>query len=463
MNMRKTILSLSIATLLSACAFTPDNTLPTVEIPAVATQADAVAIENWWSQFNDPILNQLIEYALINNQNLALATAKVDEARAVLGIVSSDQLPKLGLGADAGTQKFSKEGGTAPGSTVSDYKLVGQASWEIDLWGRIRNLSTAAKQDLLATEFNREGVKLTLTAEVAQNYFNLRALDAQLIITDETIKSRQEAYDLREKRFKGGITSELDVRQAQAELAAAQAKKPDLEISIAKTEGALSVLVGQSPRALVESGVSRGLTIDQLTTPPVIPAGLDSSLLLRRPDIAQAEAGLLAARARIQSARAAYFPRLSLTGLLGLESLDFSRLFQGSAQTWAFAGNLTMPLFDGGLTASQIDQAKARDRQAAAIYQQAIQNAFVDTRNVLVANKVINDRVAAEQTQVTSTQRQLKLATLRYDNGFASYLEVLDAQRNLFSSQLQLVSAQRDLLDARVSLYKALGGGWSKN
>jgi multidrug efflux system outer membrane protein len=458
--MNKTILSLCIAGLMSACAFTPDYTPQAVDLPASATQT--VIAKDWWLQFNDETLNGLIASALKNNQNLALIQAKVDEARAVLGITSAEQLPRIGLNGGASTATQSKELGVPAYSNAENYKLVGQVSWELDIWGRVRNLSAAARDDLFATQYNQNAAITSLSAEVAQAYFNLRALDARLQITESTIKSRQEAYELRNKRFKGGVTSELDVRQAEVELANAKSTLPDIQRAIANAEGALSILTGQSPKQLIAGELERGQMIGSITVPPNIPADLSSDLLLRRPDIAQAESSLRANRARIEAARAAYLPRISLTGLLGVESNQLGNLFNSGARTWSFAGNLAMPLFDNGLTAAQIDQAKARERQAAAAYQLAIQNAFAETRTSLTANQVIGNKVSAVQTQVDALNRQLKLATLRYDNGFSSYLEVLDAERNLFDAQIALINTQRDQLNYRAELFKVLGGGWEK-
>lgn len=462
------LLTLSIATLFTGCAFNPSATMPVMELPvagsAPATPVAApVAVQsNWWQQFNDPVLNQLITAALSNNQNLALVTAKLDEARAVFGISSAAQLPRIDIGASGSNTHVSENLGRSVSNPNKDYQLVGQASWELDLWGRVRNASNAAKQEVFAAEYNRDAALLSLNAEIAQNYFNLRALDAQLKIAEDTVKSRQESYDLQKKRFLGGVTSELDVRQAEVELASTQATLPDLKQSIAQLEAALSILTGQTPRALIEQGIARGKSMPELTLSNQIPAGLNSDLLLRRADIAQAEANLLAARARIEAARAAYFPKISLTGLLGFESNDMAKLFNTGSHIASFAGNLSMPLFDNGMTAAQVNQAKARERQATAAYQLAVQNAFAETRSSLISNQVSGEKVVNEKTKVDALQRQLRLANLRYENGYSSYLEALDAQRSLFNAQLSLISAQRNQVNARVALYKSLGGGWQR-
>ncbi|WP_035851623.1 efflux transporter outer membrane subunit [Deefgea rivuli] len=458
--MLKTILSLSIGLALSACAFSPDSSLPVTQLP-VATSKVSVN-PNWWTQFNDPTLNQLIATALENNQNLALITARVDESRAKLGIAASAQLPRIDIVGGGGRSEQSRNITGSNPIVSSDYKLAAQASWEIDLWGRVRNSTFAAKQDLMAVEYNRDAARLALSAEVAQNYFNLRALDDQLDITKNTIQSRLESFDLQQKRYRGGVTSELDVKQSEVELASAQSNLPDFTEAIARTESALSVLIGQSPRAMMDEGIARGKSIPELQIADPIPAELSSDLLLKRPDIAQAEANLMVARARIQVARAAYFPTISLTGLLGIESKNLNNLFSSNSNIWSFSGNLAMPLFNSGLTAAQVEQAKAQEKQAVAQYQQAIQIAFSETRTSLISNRTVTEKTAFEQKQVNALKVQLKLAKLRYDNGYSSYLEVLDAQRSLFNTQLNLVKAQRNQINARVELYKALGGGWEK-
>ncbi|WP_348945060.1 TolC family protein [Chitinibacter sp. FCG-7] len=259
--MNKKILPLCISLLISACAFTPDYTPPSTQLPSGSAQT--VIAKDWWLQFNDDALNRLIASALQHNQNLALIQAKVDEARAVLGITSAEQLPRIGLNGSAGSATQSKELGVPAYTNAENYKLVGQVSWELDIWGRVRNLSAAARDELFAAQYNQDAAITSLSAEVAQAYFNLRALDARLQITENTIKSRQAAYELRNKRFKGGVTSELDVRQAEVELANAQSALPDIQRAIASAEGALSILTGQTPKALLEGDWIAGKPADR--------------------------------------------------------------------------------------------------------------------------------------------------------------------------------------------------------
>ncbi|WP_233702184.1 efflux transporter outer membrane subunit [Iodobacter ciconiae] len=456
--MRKTILALLIASALSACALTPPAIDKNTDLPDSwhSDSASDISIgSNWWVQFDDPALNSLINAAEAHNQNLVIAAARIDEARAALGITSAEQLPRLDLGGKAGRGLS-----TQLGTPSDNYSLGASASWELDLWGRIKNTNDAARADLLASEYNRDAVALALFANVAQTYFNLRALDQQLLIAQETLKTRQESFQLRKRRFEGGVTSELDLRQAEVELASAQASVPGIEQSIAKVTGSLGILIGQNPREMIESGINRGKTLRQISLPVNVPLGLPSQLLIRRPDIQASEQSLQAAGARIAAARAAYYPTISLTGFLGTESTSISNLFSGPAKTWSFLGNLTAPLFDNGRTTANVEGATARQKQAVANYRLTIQQAFAETQNALIARSSSVKIVAAQQLQLDSLSRQLKLATLRYDNGFSGYLEVLDAQRSLFQAQLNLAAAQRDQLNATVDLYKAMGGGW---
>ncbi|XZG68920.1 efflux transporter outer membrane subunit [Chitinibacteraceae bacterium HSL-7] len=451
-------LSLAVAALLSACAFSPDQTLPTPAVPEVYTQQLVEVDSAWWKAFADPTLDKLIDEALTNSPSALAAMAAVDEARAVYGVTSAAQLPQLGVTGSAGRQERSEAVYGAPQSPIGGYELGLVVNWELDLWGRVRNLSDAAKRDYLASEYNYAATRTALAAEVAAQYFNLQALDAQLRVAKQTVDSRRGAYELRDKRFKGGLTSELDVRQAEAELKSAEAAVPNLLQRQVQTESALAVLVGVAPRTLIESGVER--EEGKILQVPV-PAALPSDLLLRRPDVRATEQQLIGARARIGAARAAYFPKITLTGLLGTQTTAFDDLFGSGSRAWSFVGNLAMPLFDNGLTAAQVDQARAREKAAVAAYQKAVITAFAETREGIVSLEQTRIRTQALAQQTAALKRQLYLAQLRYDNGYSSYLEVLDAERSLFTEELNLISAYRDQHLAVVALYKALGGGWT--
>ncbi|MGL6070914.1 efflux transporter outer membrane subunit [Craterilacuibacter sp.] len=458
-------LPLWIAIALTGCAVGPDYTRPVVEMPGAwqsGAQAPAAAqmivVQDWWKSFNDPVLDKLVDEALVYNRNLAQAVARVDEARAQAGIARANLVPQLS--ANAGFQRGRTSADSAGGSQLSDARTAnGVLSWELDLWGKLRRANEAALANLAASEYTRDATRLSISASVAQAYFQLRAYDAQLDITRRTLVSREEGLRINKRRFEGGVTSELTYRQAEAEAASARAGVPSLQQSVIQTENALAILLGRSPRALVDSKIARG-AVAALQVPVDIPAGLPSDLLMRRPDLRAAEQQLKAANARIGVARAAYFPTIGLTGALGSQSTALDTLFSGPMRTWSFATNLAMPIFDWGKTGAGVDAASAQQKQALATYELAIQSAFGETLDALSFTQTSRDRQAALFTQLQALQESLRLARLRYDNGYSSYLEVLDSERGSYQAELQLVSARLDQLQAAINLYKALGGGW---
>ncbi|MDW5418459.1 efflux transporter outer membrane subunit [Iodobacter sp. CM08] len=448
--MKPSLIASLLALLCTACAMTPEQSLPSLDLPQSAYNAPIA--KDWWKTFDDPLLNTLIAQTLQHNHNLSIAIARIEEARAKLGISSSAQWPRLEL---QSMQQNSRD--------TSTIQVAGAASWELDLWGRLANQTEASKQQLLSTQAAHTGLELALSAETAQAYFNLRALDAQLLLAKQTVASRKAAFSLQTKRFQGGLISELEARQAESDFATARTIVPQYQAKIAQAESILSVLSGQSPRALIEEGLQRGKQISDIHIANQLPSQIPSDLLLRRPDIAEAEAKLRASHADVAAARAAWFPRISLAGVLGTASNPLANLFAAGSKTWQFAGNLGMPLFDGGLNAAQIDQARAQDQAAAAGYRQAVQNAFADAYAALKINQFSLEKTTAQTSQNSALEHQLKLAILRYDNGYSDYLTVLDSERNLFNGRLELISATRDQLLAQVSLFKALGGGATLN
>jgi multidrug efflux system outer membrane protein len=455
-----------ITMLLSGCMTVgPDYHRPKIDTPDVWTgeKTEAPVPVQWWRSYNDPVLDKMVEEALVHNADLALAIARVDEARALLGVTRADQLPGVKANADASRNRISERSPTFfPGiePRYTDLNASLNASWEIDLWGKYRRATEAARADLLATESSRDAVRLTLISEVSRAYFNLRALDAQIAVTRQTVATRLASLALQRKRFEAGVASELELRQVEAETAAAQAQLPSLEAQLAQQETALSVLLGHSPRAIVGAVSERGTTIEGLTVPPAVPTGLPSDLLERRPDLREAEQRLIAANARIGVAKAAYYPSISLTGLFGVESATLSDLFTSAARLWQFSASAAQLVFDAGRTSSQVDAASARQQQALAQYQSAIQNAFKDTLDALIVQRKARERLEAEQARVSALQKALELAQLRYGNGVSSLLDVLDAERGLLDAQLNRVEAQRTQLTATADLFKALGGGW---
>ncbi len=464
------IAALGLAALLAGCAgLNPDYTRPAVDLPQAWRDAPAEGVRAqdapWWKVYGDPVLDRLIEEALANNASVMLALARVDEARAALGATSAEQLPYVTASANRNRTRLSQRGATPlpPGFDPehNDTRVSADVSYEIDLWGRLRNATQAARAELLATEAARETVRIALTSDVAQGYFALRALDAQLAATRRSLATRTEALELQKKRAQLGDISEYDYRQLEADVAAERAQVPVLEQQRAQQENALAVLLGRSPRAIYEGALEAGTDPEEQTVAIVVPSGLPSDLLLRRPDLVQAEQTLVAANARVAVARAAYFPRISLTGSLGSESVALSDLFTGPAGIWQAAIAVSQPIYGGGRFDAQVEAAGARERQALARYRLAIQNAFRDVRNALVAQAKARERLAAEGDRAAALRTTLRFARLRYVNGMTSQLEVLDAERNLLAAEQNRIDALRAQRAAIADLFKALGGVWS--
>jgi multidrug efflux system outer membrane protein len=447
---------------LAGCAVGPDYERPAIEALAKYRFEDAQARDTtnttWWTQFGDRELERLIGIALAENKDVLIAAARVEEFYGRYGVQRGQQFPQAALDAQAGSQQASRVGTPpipAPASVRSDlYSVDLGVSFEIDLWGRLRRASEAARADLLAVEENRRTVILSLVSAVATAYVNLLDLDRQLEISRSTLRARTESLRIFGLRFKGGTISEMELQQVRSEYEVAVAAIPALEKQIAQQENNLSVLLGRNPGPL-----ARGGTLEKLAL-PAVPAGLPSALLERRPDIRRAEQQLVAANAQIGVAKAAFYPSISLSGLLGVASADLSKLFTSDARTWTFVGSLSQPIFTGGTLSGQLAVSEAQQKQALYTYQQSIQTAFGEVENSLVDQAKTREQVAAQARQVDALGRYAYLARLRYENGYTSYLEVLDAERSLFQAQLQLVQTQGELYFALINLYKALGGGW---
>jgi outer membrane protein, multidrug efflux system len=467
---RIAIIALSLVATLAACtSLDPDYSRPKQELPAGWQDAPADGTKaqtaEWWKVYGDPVLDRLMAEALASNANVAIAAARVEEARAIVSATKADQQPQVSASAERRRTQFSQRAPlpVPPGSSTraSDTRVSLDVSYEIDLWGRLRNASAAARADLLATEAAAETVRVTLSADVAQGYFALRALDGQLAATRRAVASRGESLAMQKKRFEVGDISEFEYRQLDAELAAERAQVPVLEQQRAQQENALAVLLGRSPKAIYGGALDAGNDPEEQTAAIVVPAGIPSDLLLRRPDLVQAEQGLMAARARVAVARAAYFPTISLTGYLGSESVALSDLFTGPAGIGQAALALGQPIYAGGRLDAQVDAANARERAALAQYQLAVQNAFREVRDALVAQVKARERLDAERDRATSLRIALRFARLRYENGLSSQLEVLDAERNLLAAEQNRLDALRSQRAAIADLFKALGGVWS--
>jgi multidrug efflux system outer membrane protein len=447
--------------LLAGCTLGQDYVRPDVESPAAwrvdYEAASETANTRWWTLFEDPVLNTLIDTALRENKDIRIAAARVEEFAARVDIFRSGFYPQLGYDGVGTRNRVSREaygGDGIDARRYNDYSATANLSWELDVWGRIRRATEAARADLLAQEENRRAVILSLVSAVATSYVTLRQLDRQLEVAQETLETRSESLDPFELKFRGGVVSELEVAQVQTEYEQAASAIPPLERDIALTENALSILLGHNPEAM-----PRGRTIDELTLPDV-PAGVPSQLLERRPDVRSAEQNLIAADARIDVARAQYFPTISLTGLFGYASDALSDLLQNSANTWSLGGTALGPIFTGGRIRSQVRASEAVQRQALVGYLQTIQTAFREVDDALISIQKSREQLVAEGRRVKALDDYARLARLRYDEGYASYIEVLDAQRFLFEAELQYVDVQGDVYASLVGAYKAMGGGW---
>jgi len=457
-RVRTCVLALLLAAPLSACMVGPDYRRPEVEVPVAwrlgATEAGEISNIAWWDQFQDPVLSNLVRTALANNKDLEIATANVDQAFAQYGIVRSAQFPQLNASASAARERSSANTVLPGGRTFSDYGVNLSASFELDVWGKLRRATESARASLLASEQGKGTVVLTVVTTVASGYIQLRALDRQLEIAQRTSQSLGEAARLQRVRFEEGAVPASDYQQAESQYREALARVPELEREIAQQENFISVLLGHNPGL-----VPRGRDIDALLF-PAVPDGLPASLLQRRPDIRQAEQNLIAANANIGVAKAAYFPDISLTALLGLESAQLSDLFKGPSRAWSFGAGVLQPIFNAGRIRSQVAQAEALQRQALHTYEKSIISAFQDVENALI-DRTKFGQVREEQAKNVEALRSFRdLADLRYREGATIYLEVASAEQSLFIAQLAYVVTQAQLFQSYANLYKAMGGGW---
>ncbi|MEP7328285.1 MAG: efflux transporter outer membrane subunit [Betaproteobacteria bacterium] len=459
----RAIAALAVLSLVSGCMVGPDYQRPAVDTPAAFVYApkDAADTANtmWWKQFNDPVLDSLIVEALAHNLNIKVAAANVEQAAGVLTQSRSALFPQAGYD---GTGGRARTGDTGVNPEIArlipnpqtSYQALLSASWEIDLWGRIRRLSEASRANLLATDEARRGVILSLVASVAGNYLTLRGLDEQLVIANQTLAAYAESVRLFKLQFQYGQVSQMNVSQVESQYETAAAQIPQIESQIAQTVNSLAVLLGRNP-----GPVPRGKSIYDLAL-PTVPAGVPSTLLERRPDLLQAEDSLIAANAQIGAAKALYFPTISLTGATGSSSAALNNLFTGPARVWSYAGQLTGPIFTFGAVSGQVAQAEGAQQAALYSYQLSIQSAFADVENALVASQKLKQQQVAQERLVAALKSYAQLAKLQYDGGYTSYTTVLQAEQSLFPAELELASLRASVFTASVNIYKAMGGGW---
>jgi NodT family efflux transporter outer membrane factor (OMF) lipoprotein len=415
----------------------------------------------WFEVFKDEELQKLLRTAIIQNYDLRQAAARINSARANLGLARSDQFPQFEATTDVMAQRlppdaigFSGLGQTGVTFSIGEV-LLNLLSFELDIWGRLRQRTKAARAELRATEEDRRAAMTTVVGDVATAYFSLLELDGELEIARRTLSTREESLRLIRTREQGGIATMLDVRQGEQLVYQASETIPATEQLIEQTENMISLLIGNNP-----GPVRRGRSLTQQEELPDVPPGLPSSLLERRPDIRSAEQVLISRDALIKAARAAYFPSISLTGLLGLESDQLSNLFSRHSRAWSYQPLLTQPIFTAGRLKSNVRFARADQELALAVYQQTIQTAFREVSDALIAYRKVKEVRTQQELLVTALRDRSQLAYLRYEGGVDTYLNALDADRDLFSAELNLNLTRRNELLSLVQLYKALGGGW---
>ncbi len=469
--------------ILAACGSTglmvgPHYQRPTLDTPsslgiffAQNEGADKVVVDllAWWKSFQDPILNNLLDEAAANNQDVVLAAGRVEEARANVAGTHSNRFPVVdatGSAAKTRTSENAKKLIAGANPIAKDFQVGLNASYEIDFWGKLARADEAARARLLAQQASRALVQSSLYSTLAQNYFALRAYDAQVALSESALKTRQENLRLQQKRFAAGSVGELDLHLAESEVAATEINLTQAQQALANTESAMAVLLGRSPTAIVHPDIVRGSSMDtlyqQLRLQLSSATDLPSDLLNRRPDIIAAEQGLIAANADVGQAKAQYFPSVRLTTGIGDESRVLQDLFNPASLLWNLGVNLLQPVFRAGAVGAVVSGAEARKTQALAQYVQTVQGAFRDVHDALTNANANAQIVAASNRRVIALKDSLHLADLRYKNGYSSYLDVLSAQRDLLQAESSLIDSKRSYLAAVVSAYKSVGGGWDK-
>jgi multidrug efflux system outer membrane protein len=463
--LRPSVALLSAAALLVAsCTLGPDYERPDVAPPETwrdmpAPESESLANTAWWELFADPALQEVVRVALEENEDYLIATERIEEFRARLGFTQADFYPQVDLNASTGQYDVSQNGPTPNFPNNDDNAHIHNVSldvfWELDVFGRIRRASEAERALLYASEETRRAVAIALVADVGQAYVELRDLDRRVDIGRRTLASRAEYVDLARRRFEGGLTSEKDWRQAEAEYHRLAAILQDFERQDRQKENQLSQLIGRNPGPIVRAEDWTGPA-----TSPQVPAGLPSELLERRPDLLAAEDILHAETADIGAAKALLFPRIALTGSTGYEATHVSDLFEGQSVAWSLAGNLLQPIFEGFRNTERVAIQESQMRQALYEYERSVHIAFREVEDALVAYQKTGEQRVSQAARVAAEREVLRLSDLRYRGGVSDYLEVLDAQRSLFSAEIDEVVAISDHYVALIRLYKALGGGW---
>jgi multidrug efflux system outer membrane protein len=464
-NVNKLIYFSFFTVLLAGCAVGPKYKRPAVNMPTdyrAAMSAQTLATpslgnENWWQVYQDPVLVELIHTALDQNYDVRIAATRVLEAQQQLAITHSDQLPSAGVGADLFSQQNAKVAKPFPAYQVNAGELDLSVIWNLDFWGKYRRETEQARAQLLATEWGRQAAISSLVANVATEYFQLRALDSDLDIAKRTLASRQQSLELTRVLASQGSASDLDVSQSQQLVYAASETIPDLDRQIEQQENLLRILLGENP-----GSIARDRPLTEQPVPQSVPAGLPSELLERRPDVRQAEQNVVAANAQIGVAKASLFPSISLTGTGGLESNALNRFISAPAQSWNAALDVSQPVFEGGALRAGVRLTRAQWQETVLSYQQTVQSALHQVSNALIAYQKDQDFRGQQEQLTQAAERSDQLSLVLYRNGGASYLQVLTSETNYFAAELNLVQAELDERLALVQLYEALGGGWQQ-
>lgn len=492
-NVMRIMLSLLMAALFfSGCSFAPDYHRPEQELPSSWGRDESKPrpgelSREWWRRFNDEALNDLVSRALAQNRNLEQSLARVDSARAALGLARAGLFPQIsaqgsgerarasldtsasyGLVRELGALEnrvdaLDGQGArsvSAPSRVDSLWSGAVQAAWEIDIWGRYRNAADAARENLLSAEDAAQAMELSLAGQVCSAYFDMLNYREQRDLTERTLKVRESSAALYEKQYAAGAISELDILNVRTQVDSLKDSLAQAKTRLEQAEGALLLLTGATPEEIFSGRAKRGTPLAELPAAPQLPVGLPSELLTRRPDIRSAEASLRAAHFQVGEARAAFFPSISLTGSLGTSSTELDRLFSGAAGTWNFGGGVSLPIFTFGRTVSGVRQAEAAVRAAAAAYELSVQQAFSDIRSALAAQKGSADSVKSLADAASHMEKAAELARVRYESGYSPYLDVLEAERTLYASQMQLAASRAAQLSAVAQVCVALGGGW---
>ncbi len=456
--MKKLLLLIPIALVitLSSCSVGPDFVKPQIDTLQTyrfdTLKVDSIANLEWWNLFDDVMIDTLVLTALEQNKDLHIAVARIEEARAGLTFTGADRYPSLDIQAGAGRGNF--VGGQKFASEANTFSVTPALSWEIDFWGKYRRATEVARANLLASEYSLRTVQIGLISEVVGTYFQLLDFNQRLDIANATLKSREKSLDIIQQRYDKGIIPELDLNQAQIQREIAAAAVPAFERLVSKTENALSILLGKNPEA-----IKNGKSLNEQQTPPEIPVGIPSDILLRRPDVLQAENLLHAQNARVGVAVAQQYPSLSLTALLGVASDDLSTL-TSNGLAWSVGGSLLGSLFNFNKNSARVEIEEAKTRQSLFNYEKTVLNAFREVEDALVDIDTYKREVEAKERQVKAAKNAESLSRFRYNQGVASYLEVLDTERTYFSSALDLSQTRQNYLTTYIKLYKALGGGW---